>query len=140
MDGANETRAPGAVAERAAHLGDEHTEARVGYERPRPQPFVNVRLRQRSRALPDQADEQIERLGRYVDLARSAEKLPSLFVEHERVEAEQRLAPVRPLHDSVLRIPWSRGADRRDGADQCARDPAGGRSTIQMSASARAAP
>jgi eukaryotic-like serine/threonine-protein kinase len=60
----NEMHPAVSPGDRFADLGDERGQAAVRHERPRPEPFADLRLRQRSRTLLDQQGQQIEGLRR----------------------------------------------------------------------------
>jgi hypothetical protein len=79
-------------AERAANLGDEHSQAGVGDERPGPQVVVKLCLGERAGSRLDQPYEQIECLWRQVHLAPAPQELPGVLVQNERIEPKRHAA------------------------------------------------
>ena len=84
----DEQRGAGPVADRLANLGHEVREVGLGDKRLRPQTFLQHRFGQDFRAIQYERDEQVERLGREVNLAAALRQLPGVEIEGERAEAD----------------------------------------------------
>ena len=78
----------GVVLERLAQLVDEHGQVDIGHERVRPEPVVDLGLRDGvGPALDEQLDE-LERLGRQVDRVAAPLQLTRLEIEDERAKTD----------------------------------------------------
>ena len=69
MRGADEQRRAGPVAECLANLGDEVRQVRLGDERVGPEALLQLQLGQDFRTFQDERNQQLERLGREMNLA-----------------------------------------------------------------------
>ena len=69
VSGANEARMLGVVVQRLSNFCNQAGQIGVDHERIRPQSLVQFQLRQDARAVRDEQHQQIERLGRQMQLA-----------------------------------------------------------------------
>ena len=83
------------VAERFANLGHEVREIGFGDEGVRPQTFLQRRLGEDLRTIEGERHQQLERLGRQMNLAVLPRQLPGVEIEGERAEANPQMAPWR---------------------------------------------
>src|SRR5262249_34918457 len=101
VHGADEARRTRTVGERAAKLGDEDAEVRVDDEGPRPQLGVQGVLVHDVGPVLDEQPQQVERLGRQVDLYRA---LPA---EPTGLGVERELGEVNLHGNANLQKPWN---------------------------------
>jgi hypothetical protein len=84
----------GVVLEGPADLCHEIREIGFGDECRRPEPLLQHRLGQDSRAIQRQRDQQLERLGREVNLFAAARQLSGVEIDRERTEANPQDGPL----------------------------------------------
>ena len=131
------TRRPRGVVECVANFSHEVGQIRLGDERGRPQTFLEHRLGEDLRSIEREYGEQVERLGREMNLPTAARHLPGVEVENERAEDDPHnqwplmLLPAEfdevslstcEFPGSVLRLPFP--------LDVAVTTPAGGSQTV----------
>ena len=97
------------VFERGTDVGDQIREIRLDDERAWPERFLERCFRQRIGPAFDELEEEVERLGRDVDLLSAAAQLPGERVECEFAETQFHAAPGAaslPDGGTALRRRW----------------------------------
>ena len=96
MHGPDESRLACSVAERLPDFGDQARQIGFRHEGRRPQVLMQLVLRQGPRTLVDQRLEELERLGRQMDLLAAAQELPRVGVERQIAKPESHCPHENP--------------------------------------------
>jgi hypothetical protein len=94
------------VAECFPNLGNEVGKIRLGDECRRPEAFLQGALGKDLRTIQHKRGEQVERLGRKVNLATLACQLPCVEIEGERAEADPHNGPLFEEPAKFLGVRW----------------------------------
>jgi len=105
MSGANESWRSGWVAKGPANFADEIRQIGLGNERLGPQSPLQNRLGNHLWTISDERQQQLERLGREVDLAVFLSELSGVEIENKRAEANPHHGPPCEIPAKFLTVP-----------------------------------